>query len=102
MVDPGVVIIGAEMDALQLAALLPKSLASTAKVVDSTGGWLSRWSRAWRAAGVDYLRTPVTKHPGPQPGSFAAWIDIQGRTQVGMGGRTWRRANVWSGNQAWA
>lgn len=77
------VIIGAEMDALQLAALLPKSLTSTAKVLDSSGAWLSRWSQAWRAAGVDYLRTPVTKHPGPQPGSFAAWIDAQDRAKVG-------------------
>ncbi|KAL6768595.1 hypothetical protein ACKKBF_B11355 [Auxenochlorella protothecoides x Auxenochlorella symbiontica] len=75
-----VVILGAEMEALQLVSLLPRSLQQQCMVLDHAGSWLSRWTTAWRGLGIQHLRSPVTHHPGPEPGAFSAWIEKQGRS----------------------
>ena len=43
----------------------PKERLPRTVVVDSNGGWMSQWSKDFKALGIDILRSHVNLHPEP-------------------------------------
>ena len=80
-VDP-IVLYGSEMEALHVASALPPSLQCRTVVISPSGKWLCEWGPSLKRLGSQYVRSPITQHPGAAPGAFKDWIEKTGRQAV--------------------
>eukprot|EP00887_Chlorella_sp_A99_P000159 scaffold16.g159.t1 len=76
-----VIIIGAGMDGLALAARLPQAVQQRAAVIDRRGGWLAAWDVRRERLGAKHVRAPATLHPHPSPLALQQFAEDRGRQQ---------------------
>ena len=67
---------GCEMEALALAARLPRRLLPHVAFVDPSGRWCARWRRAHARLESDCVRSPVTQSPHPDPRALARFAGM--------------------------